>query len=254
MHPHLFHLGPITITTYGAFAAFGLVLAMLLAERNARVKHIDPDAVWNLCLVAIVSTLLLSRAVLIAQNPQSFLRYPMLILTLPTVTQFGLGASLVSGLAYALYRKLPLLSLADVLSPAAMVLVGCLHLGDLLAGNDIGIATTSIFGHIIPSLRAPGPFSLIGSYPVALFSAVAAMLIAVLGLMWLPRSHPPGEIAGATLILASGAAYLCDLLRPEEIAPPFTILHQSPQQLSLVGLILCGGFLLLERREKPRAV
>lgn len=254
MHPHLFHLGPVTVTTYGALAALGLVLAMLLAERDARVEQLDGEAVWNLCLAAIFGTLVLSRIVLIAQSPRSFLHYPLLVLTLPTVTKFGLLASLLCGLGYALYRRLPLLTLTDALSPAAMLLLAFLHLGDFFAGEDIGATTTSIFGLMIPTLRGSGALAAIGTYPVALFSAIVFLLIAVAGLFWLPHKRQNGEVAGATLLLAAGANYLCDLLRPESVTPAAALFGLSLQQYVLLGLILCGGALLMERKEKTRAV
>ena len=97
MHPHLARIGPITIPTFGAVAAVGLVLAILLAARGARVMRISEDGVWNLCLFTAAGTLVLSRVVIVVQVWKAFLHYPLYILTLPTVTKFGLLLALLSG-------------------------------------------------------------------------------------------------------------------------------------------------------------
>ncbi|MBS1813253.1 MAG: prolipoprotein diacylglyceryl transferase [Acidobacteria bacterium] len=249
----VFHLGPVALPVFGVIAAVGLVCSLLLAEWNARVVKLDRDAVWNVCLTAIIGTLVISRAVLVLQSPRAFVGYPLMVLTLPTVTRFGLIAALVCGLGYALYKRMPLLTLADALAPAAMLLAAFVHLGDFFAGEDIGVATTNVFGRIVPSLRGKGALAGVGSYPVALYAAIISLLIAAAGVAWLYRRHRVGEVLGGTLILAASARFLLDLIRFHGLdAMPRFGLYLS--QWVLLLCIVAGGVLLMERKEERDAL
>ena len=211
MHPHLARLGPVTIPTFGAIAAVGLVLSILLAARGARVVRISEDAVWNLCLFTAAGTLLLSRLIIIAQVPRSFLHYPMYILTLPTVTQYGLLAALVSAVGYILLKHLPLLRTGDAIAPAALLLHSSLHVGSLFAGDDLGSPTSAWMGQLIPGDR--------GYHPVALYAALLSFASAAVAFLFLRREQQPGETFGLALTLAALVRFFIDELRPDYVLP-----------------------------------
>ena len=211
MHPHLARIGPITIPTFGAVAALGLVLAILLAARGARAMRISEDAVWNLCLFTAAGTLILSRVVIVVQVWKAFLHYPLYILTLPTVTKFGLLLALLCGVAYVYFKRLPWLRTADALAPAVLLLQAALHMGTLFSGDDLGAATTSRLGHIV---RADD-----GYHPVALYSAVLSLLAAAVAFAWLHRETQPGETLGLSLTMAALIRFFIDELRPTYVLP-----------------------------------
>lgn len=254
MHPHLFHLGSLTIPTYGVLAAAGLVLALLLAMRNARVAGLDEDAVWNVCLTAIVGTLLISRIVLVTQSWRAFRMYPLIVLTLPTVTRFGLVVSVGCGMAYAAWRRLPLRVLGDVLAPAAMLLAAALHVGDFFAGDDVGVATMSFWGRILPGMSGVGVSAGIGSHPVALYAAIVSLAICGAGVMWLHRSRFSGEVLGGTLVLAAATRFLLDFVRPAPIEAVPTAAGLRIDQWLLLAIVATGGALLLRWKESNHAV
>lgn len=253
MQHGLLHLGPVTFPVFGIVAAVGLVCALLLAERNARVAGIDRDAVWNVCLTAIIGTLVISRVALVLQSPRAFVGYPLMVLTLPTVTRFGFAAAVLCGMGYAWYRQLPLLRLADVLAPAVMVLFSFTHLGDFFAGEDIGVATTNVLGRVVPSLRGAGALSGIGSWPVALYASLLSAVIAAVGLMWLKRALRSGEVLGITLMLGASARYVLDLVRFHGFdAMPRYGLYLS--QWLLLCVVVAGGVLMMDRKGRAHAV
>jgi phosphatidylglycerol:prolipoprotein diacylglycerol transferase len=211
MYPHLARIGPITIPTFGAVAALGLVLAILLAARGARVMRISEDAVWNLCLFTAGGTLVLSRVVIVVQVWKAFLHYPLYILTLPTVTKFGLLLAILCGVAYMFFKRLPWLRTADALAPAILLLQGALHLGTLFSGDDLGAATTLPVGHLI---RADD-----GYHPVALYSAVLSLLAAAAAFAWLHRESQTGETFGLSLTMAALVRFFIDEFRPTYVLP-----------------------------------
>ena len=240
MHPHLFRIGPVTVPTFGAIAALGLVLAISLAARGARVMRLNEDAVWNLCLWMAAGTLVLSRLIIVAQVWKSFAKYPLYILTLPTLTKWGLLLALGSGVAYMLVKRLPWLRTLDALAPAALLLQAFLHLGTHFSGDDLGAATTSRLGVI---------FGDQGYHPVALYSAVLTLVACAAAFVWLHRESQPGETFGLSLTLAALIRFFVDTLRPGWVLPETMIGNLlRVDQLVLMLLAVVGLSFFFQRK------
>ncbi|MGA7884989.1 MAG: prolipoprotein diacylglyceryl transferase family protein, partial [Acidobacteriaceae bacterium] len=65
MHPLLFHLGHIAIPTYGVFTAAGLLMALGISMAGATRAGLNTEKVWNLELLAILTTLFGSRLLMV---------------------------------------------------------------------------------------------------------------------------------------------------------------------------------------------
>lgn len=240
MHPHLFHLGPVTVPTFGAVAALGLVLAITLAARGARTVNLPEQTVWNLCLVIAAGTLILSRVLIVAQVWKAFLHYPLYILTLPTVTRGGLLIAVASGAWYMLLKRLPVLRTLDAIAPAALLLQAFLHLGTHFSGDDLGLATTSPLGRW---------FGDEGYHPVALYSAILTLIASAATYAWLHRERQPGEAAGLALTLAALIRFSVDTLRPTWVLPDTIIAHAlRADQLVLTLLAAAGLCFFFDRK------
>jgi phosphatidylglycerol:prolipoprotein diacylglycerol transferase len=242
MHPHLARIGPITIPTFGAVAALGLVLAILLAARGARVMRLSEDSVWNLCLFTAAGTMILSRLVIVVQVWKAFLHYPLYILTLPTVTKFGLLLALGSGVAYMLLKRLPWLRTADALAPAILLLQAALHLGTLFSGDDLGSGTKSPLGHIISGDQ--------GYHPVALYSAVLSLLASAAAFVWLHRESQAGETFGLSLTMAALIRFFIDELRPTYVLPDTFVGGFLRIDQLLLTLLAAAGLCFFFKRGK----
>ena len=57
VHPILFHIGSLVIPSYGAMAAAGVLLALMFAMRTARKLGVDPNRIWNLCVLMLFTAL-----------------------------------------------------------------------------------------------------------------------------------------------------------------------------------------------------
>jgi len=53
VHPVLFHIGAVLVPSYGAAAALGVLLALALTQRAARVVRVYPAKVWNLSVLSL---------------------------------------------------------------------------------------------------------------------------------------------------------------------------------------------------------
>ncbi len=63
--------------------------ALFLSLRTAATVGLSPDKLWNAGLFAILSAFILSRLLLVLTNLQTFLAYPILLLTVPSLTATG---------------------------------------------------------------------------------------------------------------------------------------------------------------------
>ena len=55
MFPRLLHFGNFGVPTYGVMAALGLIFGLMLIVKLGREQGLDPDKVWNLGIIAILS-------------------------------------------------------------------------------------------------------------------------------------------------------------------------------------------------------
>lgn len=241
MYPRLAHFGPITIPTYGVLAAVGLIVSILLAEWCAPRADVAKNKVYALCIATAFGTLVLSRLVLVLQSPQAFRTYPMLLLSLPTVTKFGLLIALLSALGYVVLQRMPPLRTLDALSPAALVFATFLHLGSFFAGTDLGSRTPLSIGNLVPGDE--------GHHPVALYAAVFTAVGAVASLLVLLRQHRLGLAFGTALTLAATGRFFADEFRPGYLLPQTQVPgFLRVDQLFLIALTAGGMLFFLEWR------
>ncbi len=239
MHPRLFHFGHVIVPTYGVLAALGLVCAILLAEWCAPRAGVAAERVGNLCLWTAFGTLVLSRVALVLQSPRAFATYPTLILTLPTVTRFGLLLAVGSGLAYATVLRMPWLRTLDAVAPAVLLFAAFLHLGSFFAGTDLGSGTAMALGNLVPGDE--------GHHPVALYAAVLAVAGCVLAVVVLLRQRRPGAAFGVGLSAFAVGRFVADEFRPGYLLPQARVPgFLRVDQLLLIALTAAGMLLLLD--------
>jgi phosphatidylglycerol:prolipoprotein diacylglycerol transferase len=83
-------------------SALGVLLALLLAQRTARVAKVNATQVWNLCVIALFAALLDQRLLLIAMNWNDLRLHPKWMLGLAMIHHPLLaGAGALAGLGAA---------------------------------------------------------------------------------------------------------------------------------------------------------
>ena len=256
VHPVLFHIGPILIPSYGAAAALGVLLALWLALRTARMVRIPPNQVWNLCIIALFAAIAGSRLLLVILNWTIVRSHPTWLLGLamihhPLLAAIGAAFALIVAIPYARMQKLPLVTTADALAAPLALALACEQIGALLAGSGYGTETTVrwavIYTHPL-ALRWSGAPLFVPVHPVQLYAALAFLLIAIALVLLLPHRRQQGDIAGLWLIAVGSAVYFTEFWRDSEGRG--TLLHgalDSPQLIAIL-LVLAGAFLLRERR------
>jgi len=258
VYPVLFHLGAILIPAYGASAAVGVLLALLLAQRAARVAGLNPGHIWNLCVVTLFAALVSSRLLLVLVNWSDLRLHPSWMLGLamihhPLLGAVGALAGVAAAVLFARWQKLPLGTTADVLAAPLALGLAFEQLGALLAGSGYGteaaVRWAVVYTNPLAARWSGTPLG-IALHPVQAYLALAFLTLSIFLLVWLPARRQQGDVAGLWLMGTGVAIYMTELWRDPEGRG--TLLHGAldwPQVVSVV-LVLAGALALLERKGK----
>ncbi len=263
MHPVLFHIGAVLIPSYGAVAALGVLLALVLTQRTARIAHIDAAKVWNLCILSLFAALAAVRLVLVAANWSALRSHPAWLLGLAMVHHpllVGVGALAGAGCAawYARWSKLPFLATADALAPPLAFGFAFEQLGALAAGSGYGaeagpgVPWAVTYTQTLAAIWSGTPLG-IPLHPVQVYAAMAFLALGILLWVWLPVERRPGDVAGLWLMGAGVAIYLTELWRDPEGRGSFLSRAIDGPQIAAVVLVLAGALVLLERKRASHA-
>jgi len=226
-------LGRLQIPIYGLFAAVGLMCAMALGLRTARMARADRDALWDTWMVAVVSAFVLSRALLVGENLRLFLHSPMLVLELPSLTHPGEFMTAVIVLLYLRHRRMPLLNVLDAVAPCVALLLAFLSLGTFAEGTREGMpasvpwAVASLFGRV---------------HPVEIYAAIAWGVLSGILLWVLRRARTPGETGAWGLAIGGLVLFVIQFFRLPGVLYQNTLL--DGYQLRGLEMMVAGGLLL----------
>ncbi len=243
------HLGRLRLTIYGACAAAGLILAVMLSARTGRRAGLPPEAAPDAGLFAVVSCFVASRLLLILSDPRAFLHFPLLILGLPSLT---LGGMVLAGLlvwGYLRHKRLPTLAMLDAYAVPGALLAAFLELGHLLDGSEVGMPLR--WHWTAPNAWGRGA----ALHPVALYGIGTAAAIAALCASLLGRGLRSGRVAALALGLGGLGAFALDLLSvPDDL---FSGLPLEPGQMVALAVTLAGACLWLwpaRTADAPQAI
>ena len=260
VHPVLFHIGALLIPSYGAMAAVGVLLALVLAQRAARIAGLNAGQVWNLCIWSLLAALLTQRLLLFAVNLGDLRRHPQWMLALamihhPLLTAAGALAGAGTALLYAIRKRLPLSTTADVLAAPLALGLAFEQLGALLAGSGYGVeAGTGIAARWAVTYTDPLAARWSGAplgvplHPVQTYAALAFLALSILLLIWLPRRRRQGDVAGLWLLGTGVIVYITELGRDSEGRGALLGGALDGPQIAAILMVLAGGLALMERK------
>jgi phosphatidylglycerol:prolipoprotein diacylglycerol transferase len=258
VYPVLFHIGAVLIPSYGALAAVGVLLALLLAQHTARVVGVVPHQVWNLCVIALFAALVGSRLLLVAVNWRDLQRHPLWMLGLATIhhpllAAAGVFLGALAAFLYARWQHMPLAATADALAAPLALGLACEQFGALLAGSgygtDASVRWAVVYTHPLAARWSGTPLG-VPLHPVQAYAALAYLTLAILLLVWLPTRRQQGDVAGLALLGTGVALYVTEFWRDPEGRGQ--LLHgaiDGPQVAAIV-LVLAGALLLRERKNQ----
>jgi len=236
-------------------AALGVLLALFLAQRTARIAGLNPAQVWNLCVVALFAALVGQRLLLIAMNWSDVRLHPSWVLGLAMIHHplLGVAGAVVAvgcGGAYARWKGMALRTTADALAAPVALGLALEQVGALLAGAGYGTeaAVRWAVTYTDPlTARWSGTPLGIALHPVQAYAALGFVTLGILLLVWLPVRRQQGDVAGMGLIGIGSVAYITELWRDPEGRGSLLGGALDGPQAAAVGLVLMGGLVLLKR-------
>jgi phosphatidylglycerol:prolipoprotein diacylglycerol transferase len=255
VHPVLFHIGALLIPSFGALSALGVLLALFLAQRTARIAGVNAAQVWNLCVVGLFAALAGQRLLLISANWSDLRRHPGWMLGLAMIHHpllAGAGALAGAGSAawYARWKRMRFARTADALAAPLALGLAFEQFGALMAGSGFGTETSvrwAVTYNDILAARWSGTPLGIPLHPVQAYAALAFLTLSIFLLVWLPAQRRQGDVAGLGLLGAGVAIYITEFWRDTEGRGTLLNGALDGPQAAAILFVLAGAFVLMER-------
>lgn len=261
VHPVLIHIGAIIVPSYGALAAAGALLGLLLAQRTARRAGLNTAHVWNLCVVSLFAALVAQRLLLVIVNARDLGRHPAWLLSLaivhhPLLSAAGALAGVLVAALYARRQRLPLFATADVLAAPLALGLAFEQLGALLAGSGYGTETNVrwavTYTHALAAVWSGTPLG-IPLHPVQAYAALGFFALSVFLFAWQRHAKQSGDLAGLWLMASGVLVYLTEFYRDSEGRGPMLKGAFDAPQAAAVAMVLAGALVLRERSTASEA-
>ena len=254
MLPDLFAIGPVTVHTYGLFAAIGFGVGLFVSVRTAKKLGLSPELVLNLGLFLILSALIGARLMYVLMHIAEYRRQPLDVLK---VWQGGLvfSGGLITamlGLGFYLRRhRLSFWKIADLLAPAVAIGQGIGRLGCFMAGCCYGKPTYSQWGVVFSDPHCLAPLN-VRLHPTQLYASASSLLIFLILQHMAARKDYDGQVCLWFLIMQSTARLLLERFRGDPLGLiPGTAMSPT-QLLSFLLLMTAVGVLVFWNPQKKR--
>ncbi|MDP4242947.1 MAG: prolipoprotein diacylglyceryl transferase [Bacteroidota bacterium] len=142
MHPVLFHLGPITLYSFGLMMAVAFLTANYFFTKELARRGLDVRIAGQITIIALIGGVAGSKIFFILENWQDFVHDPIGQLFSPAgLTFYGGFLVAMAWIYFYVKRKRLRFSLfADILAPVVLLAYGIGRIGCQLAGDgDYGI-------------------------------------------------------------------------------------------------------------------
>lgn len=246
MYPILFEYKIITIGSYGLLLGIAFYLGFLFAEREFKIKGLDPDIAYKLLIAIIPSAIIGAKLFHIIDNFGEFLISPRdMILSGAGLSVYGgFLLSFIVAIIIIKKEKQDVLKIFDIASPAMALGYGIGRLGCHVSGDGCyGITSDSIFAVSYPGGIVPVSATV---YPTPLFESTLSFIFFFILLQLRTKDMKTGTLFFIYLALNGTARFLVEFIRLN----PVTGLGLTQAQLVALLFMITGiaGLLLLNRQ------
>lgn len=255
MYPILLKIGPLTIHTYGAMYALGILAAVALSEYRYRRSGGEPGAIMDLALPVVVGVLIGARTLFILVEHQYYLQNPAEIIMIWKGGLVFYGGLIGGALAFIIttrMRKLELWQLADTVAPGVALGHAFGRLGCLFAGSCYGRPTDLPWAVIYTDPNSLARDILgVPVHPTQLYSAAFLAILSGILIVIGNRSAFQGQVVASYGILYGTFRFFIEYLRGDPrgtvVLADFALSTSQAVSLLLVPASL-GIYLYLKKR------
>jgi len=249
MHPTLIQIGPLPLHAYGVMLAISFFLGILLAARRAPRRGIQPDLVFDTSLVIVFAAILGARAMYVLFHREEMHGIlDVVALWSGGLTMYGgVLAAMGASWLYLRRRRVPFLTMADVMAPSIALGLAVTRIGCFLNGCCYGRPTESVLGvHFPPDAYVTRLYGEAALHPAQLYSSFTGFLILAVLLLYDRGARPQGRVFGVFLLLDAVGRFVLDFFRSYE-ANVYVLRGLTVNQLICIGLFLIGILVLVRR-------
>jgi phosphatidylglycerol:prolipoprotein diacylglycerol transferase len=257
--PRLFHVGSLSIYSYGVLTALGFLLAILWPTSLAKKEGISATKMEGLGLLIVLSAGVGSKLLTAWDYPRFYSGDWTHFLSDQILGRGGVfyGGFLLAVACSAVYCRLvnlPGWQVADCVAPGLALAQGLGRVGCFLAGCCWGTPTQLPFGVIFRSELAhtiTGVPLEVRLHPTQLYEA-AVVLLAIPFLMWLRKRRSfSGQVILVYVLFYAVARFFLEFLRGDPRGYHFHHLLSTSQLIGLL-IIPVAIFLLIYLYEQQR--
>ncbi|MEY8469376.1 prolipoprotein diacylglyceryl transferase [Faecalibaculum rodentium] len=246
MHFELFHLGPLTVYTYGFLIAIGILAAFFVADRRGKAMGMDTSRLEGITLTVCITGFVCSKLLYILTRLPDIIADPGILMNLEDgwVVYGGIIGGLLGGLWYCRRHQMNFMEWFDLLIPEVALAQGFGRLGCFFAGCCYGIPVewgiTFPEGGLAPAGIPLFPSQLISSaFDFGMFFF----------LCWIAkRKKFNGEVGAWYLILYSVGRFIIEFFRGDLIRGAVGTLSTS--QFISIFTLAAGIAILVVMRKK----
>ena len=243
--PGMLRLGPLRLPVYGVFAAVGLIAALWLSQKTAILAGLDAEKLWDAGVFGIAAAFVASRVLLVLVEFPAFLKYPLLVLSMPSLTYGGMVFTGVLVWGWLRWKRLPVLRVLDAWAPCACLLAVVLSLGHFVEGTDAGMPTSLPWGVVTPGDSVLGKV-----HPVQLYVMVLAMGLCVFAYWMLTWALRNGDVTALTMVAGGMMSFFVDTYR--QPTDTYGGLLLDPSQIVGLGATFAGAVVMITRPKEMR--
>ncbi len=274
MIPVLFHLGRLTVYSYGLMMALGFLAADYVICLECVRRGFDPEYSSSIVIVAAVTGLVGSRIYAILDDLPTYLADPksMIFSGSGFVFYGGMIGGIMGAYFVSRWYRIGFGATMDMCAPALAIGQAIGRIGCQLSGDgDWGLPSTmpwamtyprAIVGwtpqtvlklgehyQLVPACTTLSDCLSVRVHPAPVYETI--LYLGVFAILWSMRktSHPAGRVLYWYLVLAGGARFLVEFVRIN----PRVFDGLSEAQLIAIAMMIVGGVALIVTREKDAA-
>jgi phosphatidylglycerol---prolipoprotein diacylglyceryl transferase len=269
MIPVLFHLGPLTVYSFGLMMALGFLAADYVIRLECVRRGFDPEYSSSIVIAAAVMGLVGSRIYAILDDLPTYLADPksMIFSGSGFVFYGGMIGGILGAYIVSRWYRIGFAATMDMCAMALAIGQAIGRIGCQLAGDgDWGLPSTMPWAMAYPRaivgwnsqtvLKLDEHYRLVSGFfpgvrvhPAPVYETI--LYLGVFAILWSMRKtyHPAGRLMYWYLVLAGGARFLVEFVRIN----PRVFDGLSEAQLIAIAMMIVGGVALIVTREKDLA-
>jgi phosphatidylglycerol:prolipoprotein diacylglycerol transferase len=242
MHPILFSFKNFNVYSYGLMVALGMIISMMLIEKEAKKVNISQDKIIDLMFWSIIWGIIGARVFYVLLYPEAFKSNWIAVFKIyegGLVFHGGLIFGTIAAFFNFKIKKLPVFKTLDLLALYMPLAHAFGRIGCFLNGCCPGKACESIL-----AVNFPGQAQSV--YPTQLYSAVMLLIIFIILKRIRLKQSFIGQISASYLVLYGTIRFLIEFFRDN----PVMALGLSLYQFISLVLIISGIIMHLKLKHK----